>query len=215
MGHLKSQAPVTCVLASTALDREAYAALLQTQFELAVQLQCSFEPVSIWAAMRGNPDLALVFYDRPAADIRDGIEMIPRLRAATRVIVVSGSMDPNVIESWFGCPIAAFVYKDGSLEELRAAIGAVLRGGTHYSAGTRELLCGSSRRSNGQLRLSRRESELLPLLARGLTLREAATNMAISYKTADAYRTSLMRKLGVRDRVGLARYAIRAGIVDP
>ena len=59
------------------------------------------------------------------------------------------------------------------------------------------------------------ETELLPLLAQGLTLREAAARMAIGYKTADSYRTSLLRKLGVRDRVELARYAIRERIIEP
>jgi DNA-binding NarL/FixJ family response regulator len=53
------------------------------------------------------------------------------------------------------------------------------------------------------------------LLARGLTLREAASKMTVSYKTADSYRTSLLRKLGLRDRVDLARYAIREHIVEP
>ena len=64
-------------------------------------------------------------------------------------------------------------------------------------------------------RLSRREAELLPLLAGGLTLRDAAFQMAVSYKTADSYRTSLLRKLGVHDRVELARYAIRERIIQP
>ena len=63
--------------------------------------------------------------------------------------------------------------------------------------------------------LSQREVELLPLLARGLKLRDAAHKMMVSYKTADSYRTSLLRKLGIRDRVELARYAIRERIIDP
>ena len=65
------------------------------------------------------------------------------------------------------------------------------------------------------IRLSRRETELLPLLARGLTLRDAAATMSISYKTADSYRSSLLRKLNIRDRVELARYAIRQRIIEP
>ena len=48
-----------------------------------------------------------------------------------------------------------------------------------------------------------------------MTLRNAATKMTVSYKTADSYRTSLLRKLGLHDRVELARYAIRERIVEP
>lgn len=64
-------------------------------------------------------------------------------------------------------------------------------------------------RANGSPRLSRRETELLPLLARSLTLRDAAVQMA------DSYRSNLLRKLGIRDRVELARYAIRQQIIQP
>jgi len=69
--------------------------------------------------------------------------------------------------------------------------------------------------ARGLATLSQREIELLPLLARGMTLREAASKMAVSYKTADSYRTSLLRKLGVRGRVELARLAIRERIIEP
>lgn len=48
-----------------------------------------------------------------------------------------------------------------------------------------------------------------------LNLPDAAQKMTVSYKTADSYRTSLLRKLGLRDRVELAGQAIRERIVDP
>lgn len=62
--------------------------------------------------------------------------------------------------------------------------------------------------------LSPREMELLPLLAAGQTLQAAARKLGITYKTADSYRSNLLRKLGIRDRIQLARFAIRAGIID-
>ena len=74
----------------------------------------------------------------------------------------------------------------------------------------------SDRRRDGLngVPLSPRESELLPLLARGMKLRDSAARMSITYKTADSHRTRLMRKLGVQSRVELARYAIRKHIID-
>jgi two-component system response regulator NreC len=68
---------------------------------------------------------------------------------------------------------------------------------------------------DGRSGLSRRETELLPLLAGGLKLQEAASRMNVSYKTADSYRTSLLKKLGLRSRVDLTRYAIRERIIVP
>jgi DNA-binding NarL/FixJ family response regulator len=70
-------------------------------------------------------------------------------------------------------------------------------------------------RSAAVAALSRRERELLALLGKGATLKEAAAQMQVSYKTADNQKTSLMRKLGIHDRVELARFAIREGLVSP
>ncbi|NLX13462.1 MAG: response regulator transcription factor [Phycisphaerales bacterium] len=63
--------------------------------------------------------------------------------------------------------------------------------------------------------LSPRERELLRVLAKGMSLKEAATVLGISYKTADKQKASLMSKLDIHDRVELARYAIREGMVQP
>jgi len=63
--------------------------------------------------------------------------------------------------------------------------------------------------------LSPRERELLRVLARGVTLKDAAGILGISYKTADKQKASLMTKLNIHDRVELARYAIREGLIQP
>lgn len=68
--------------------------------------------------------------------------------------------------------------------------------------------------ANNMPHFTPRELELLPLLASGLTLREAAERMCVSYKTADGHRTSLFRKCGVQNCVQLARYAIRNKLID-
>ncbi len=136
-------------------------------------------------------------------------------RRATRVPVVSASVDTGALHEWGRCGISGYVVKDGGLTELRTALAAICAGRPYYSAGVQEALEKGRDGHNGLAKLSRREAELLPLLARGLTLREAAEKMTVSYKTADSYRTSLLRKLGVRERAALARYAIRERIVDP
>lgn len=105
--------------------------------------------------------------------------------------------------------MGVYAKTDGSAKFVEA-VRAVVTGGTYFSDGIR--LGGADRNEIVSISsLSRRERELLPLLAEGLPLREAATKLGIGYKTADAHRTALFRKLGVRDRVGLVRLAIREG----
>lgn len=202
------------LLAQTQLDRLAYRSLLGHELGLAVAVDSAFAPPSIWTAMRSKPAIAMVVADQPSIEVRDAIAMIPRLCKATRVLVLSGAVEPGLVQNWGQVPIHGYVIKDGGLSELRTALAAFARDQDYYSDGVADLIHRGRTRQSGAVVLSRRESELLPLLARGMTLRDAAARMSVSYKTADSYRTSLLRKLGVRDRVGLARYAIRERIID-
>jgi DNA-binding NarL/FixJ family response regulator len=182
------------LIGQSALDRLAYRRLLEDQLHLRVVADSDFRPASIWAALRCRPSLVLADADLPQPEVVDALLMISRLCPEARIVVISAAIDPQAVEAWARCPLHGYVVKDGGLH------APFVRGAA---------------RANGSLHLSRREAELLPLLARGLTLREAAAQMTISYKTADSYRSNLLRKLGIRDRVELARYAIRQQIIQP
>ncbi|MBU0637372.1 MAG: response regulator transcription factor [Planctomycetes bacterium] len=207
--------PLICLLGQSALDRRAYRLLLRMELRHEVAVEADFAPTSVWAAMRTRPALVLVDADVASAEIVEAVQMIARLRPETAILVLSAAVEPRQVQAWGTCPISGYVVKDGGLEDLRAALKAVLAGGRFFSDGVRAALRSGQAGRDGKPKLSRRETELLPLLAVGLTLREAASKMTISYKTADSYRTSLLRKLGLRDRIQLVRYAIRQRIVEP
>jgi DNA-binding NarL/FixJ family response regulator len=203
------------LVGQSALDRLAYRRLLEDQLQLRVVADSDFRPASVWAALRCRPSLVLADADTPHPEIVEALLMIARLCPEAHIVVISAAIDPQAVEAWARCPLRGYVIKDGGVDELRDAIRAVVAGRTYFSRGTHAPFIRGAARGNGSLHLSRREAELLPLLARGLTLREAAAHMTISYKTADSYRSNLLRKLGIRDRVELARYAIRQQIIQP
>ncbi|SHK98013.1 two component transcriptional regulator, LuxR family [Pseudonocardia thermophila] len=63
--------------------------------------------------------------------------------------------------------------------------------------------------------LTPREEQIVKLIAEGHTSREIADALTISIKTVDRHRANILQKLGLRDRLDLTRYAIRAGLVEP
>jgi DNA-binding NarL/FixJ family response regulator len=63
--------------------------------------------------------------------------------------------------------------------------------------------------------LTPREEEVVKLIAEGSSSREIADLLTISLKTVERHRANVLAKLGMRDRVELTRYAIRAGLVEP
>ena len=210
----KSDTIRVCLLGSSVLDLIAYRLLLEHKLDYKVTVESDFTPTAVWAAMRCKPNLVIVNADTATTQAVDAVQMITRLLSAARIMIL-GSVDPLRIQAWSSCRIHGYVVKGGGIEELRAALQAMSEYRQYYSEGVRHALrYGNGQAAGGATKLSRREAELLPLLARGLTLREAAQAMTVSYKTADSYRTNLLRKLGLRDRVELARYAIREKIIE-
>jgi DNA-binding NarL/FixJ family response regulator len=63
--------------------------------------------------------------------------------------------------------------------------------------------------------LTAREEEILKLVAEGHSSRDIADTLVISIKTVDRHRANILQKLGMRDRLELTRFAIRAGLVEP
>jgi DNA-binding NarL/FixJ family response regulator len=202
------------LLGASALGRQAFALLLEAELGVTPAASSDFAPTSIWDSLRRKPDVCIVDCDHPTSEIIDSVRMIPRLLPKARVLIVSAAITPSIVRVWSSCKIHGYVVKDGGVAELRQALDAIAAGGEFFSAGVQAALTGDAGAS-GLDRLSRRESELLPLIARGLSLREAAREMSVSYKTAETYRTSLLRKLGLKDRVDLTRFAIREQIVQP
>jgi DNA-binding NarL/FixJ family response regulator len=73
-------------------------------------------------------------------------------------------------------------------------------------------------RSGGRPRsslLTPREEQVTKLIAEGHTTKEIAAALHISVKTVDSHRANVLQKLGMRDRLDLARFAIRTGLVEP
>jgi DNA-binding NarL/FixJ family response regulator len=63
--------------------------------------------------------------------------------------------------------------------------------------------------------ITEREEEVLKLVAEGNSTKEIAEMLFISVKTVERHRSNILQKLGLRDRLELTRYAIRAGLIEP
>jgi PAS domain S-box-containing protein len=63
--------------------------------------------------------------------------------------------------------------------------------------------------------LTERERQILVMIAGGMSTRQAAARLGISYKTADSHRSRILEKLGVHETASMVRYAIRAGLIEP
>ena len=115
---------------------------------------------------------------------------------------------------------SGYVLKSVADRDLLEACRATLRGEPFLYAGAvtaliRDILTGRVRGLVTRHHPTPREEEVLKLVAEGYSTRERATTLGISAKTVDRHRTNTLAKLGLRDRLALTRYAIRAGLIEP
>jgi DNA-binding NarL/FixJ family response regulator len=113
---------------------------------------------------------------------------------------------------------AGYLLKDSDSEELERALREVAQGGNYLSPEvSRHLVIAYKKPPEGTpypgIQLTRRQLEVLKLIAEGKTTKSIARSLGISAKTVEAHRTLLMERLGIFDIAGLVRYAFRTGII--
>src|SRR5207244_1474874 len=109
-----------------------------------------------------------------------------------------------------------YLVKAAAVAELELAIRTVAQGGTYLSRSLSERVYEeqAARKENPLAALTSRQKEVLQLTAEGLTSKEVAQRLNLSYRTVEAHRAQVMERLGVHDLAGLVRFAVRVGLVN-
>jgi DNA-binding NarL/FixJ family response regulator len=145
----------------------------------------------------------------------NGIEIVRRLVASdstTRILVYSGTNNPELIAEVLRAKPHGFVHKEDTLETLRQALKMVCNGGTYVSAmaGSAQINQASSIRSL----LTDSEIAVLQMIAEGVPQKIIAERLNIAVRTVEYYRYNISQKLGIQDIAGLTKYAIRHGLIS-
>jgi len=164
-----------------------------------------------------KPDVLVVDLMMPGLSGFDVTRRVTKRVPRTRVVILSMySSEAHVVEA-LRSGAMAYVLKDASAEDLVNAIREAAAGRRFLSAPfSNDLIDSYLNRPNGvdsYETLTPGEREVLHLVAEGLTSSEIAGRLFISPRTAESHRANLMRKLGLRSRTDLVRFAFQRGIV--
>lgn len=169
-----------------------------------------------------KPDIAVLDIDMPGMS---PFEVARRWRAEglpIRVMFLSAFVRDSYVGEALAVEACGYLTKDEPPGEVVAAVRAVAAGEVRFSRAVLDrialdtkgprVVSGDAARVEG---LTARELEVVRLIARGHAQKQVATDLAISIKTVQHHLASAMDKLGIHDRVELARFAIREGLVEP
>jgi DNA-binding NarL/FixJ family response regulator/signal transduction histidine kinase len=191
--------------------RAGLAALLDAEEDVTVVGQAADgeEALRVIAALQ--PDIALIDLRLPKLGGVETIARLARLHLPTRTIVVTSFAQDELVLQALRAGAQGYLLKDASAEELAAAVRAVGRGGTYLTP----LIAGKLATTlTQQERITRREREVLALLAQGLADKEIAVALGTSAKTAQFHVANLLDKLGAQNRTDAVRIAYARGLID-
>ncbi|MFK3781146.1 response regulator [Agrobacterium sp. NPDC089420] len=186
-------------------------AVLETYDHLAVVGTAVSAMAGIDAAVATRPHVVLMDINMPQINGIDALELFKEKQLSTRVLMLSMHDSREYISTSVMYGAAGYILKDVATEEIVAAIDAVAAGGTYFSSGVRDVLMEGS---SGRLKaLTTREQDVLLLIARGKSNRDAALALDIAERTMETHRKNIKRKLDIATTAGLIRYAIENGLI--
>jgi len=150
---------------------------------------------------------------------RSGLDAIAELLTAapgTKVLMLSMQDDPRYVRAAFAAGADGYLQKEAAGAELIEAIREVASGRSfvHPLLGARLALAEVADEVSSEAALSEREREVLRLLALGHTNLEVARQLSISVRTVESHRAHIARKLGLRTRAEIVRYALATGELE-
>jgi DNA-binding NarL/FixJ family response regulator len=192
--------------------------LLDRQPDMEVVAEAADGAEAVSEALRHRPDLCVLDVSMPKLTGLQATREIKAQAPDMHVLVLSMHDDERYLFEALKAGAGGYVLKTEADHDLVDAVRAVSRGEPFLTnAGQRRLVREwlADPESGPTEPLTPREQEVLKLIAEAHTNREIGEILHLSEKTVESHRGNLLRKLGMRDRVELVRYAIRRGLVEP
>ena len=191
--------------------------LLERQPDIEVVAEAADGAEARELAVRERPDLAILDVKMPKLTGLQATREIKRQAPEVSVLILSMHDDERYLFEALKAGASGYVLKAQADTDLLAAIRAVERGEPFLTPEAQRTLIKDvlERGSSGEEELTPREEEIVKLVAEAHTTKQIAEVLHLSEKTVENHRANAMRKLGMRDRVELVRYAIRRGLIEP
>jgi len=182
-----------------------------------LNIQCLHAPNATkgLAFLNGNSfDLILLDINLPDMN---GIEFCKIAKSrfpGIRILALTTIAQRYVVEKMLDQGADGFILKTSDVDDIIGGIRQVLSGKQYLGKGVKELMNGHSNDTNDLPMITKRESEILKLIADGLTNQEIADRLFISVFTVDSHRKNLLLKFNAKNTATLIKIVVSKGIID-
>jgi len=197
------------------LVAEACKKLLEPEFQVVGIVTNGRDLIQVACDLK--PNVIVVDVAMPQLNGLDAGEQLKRLLPSCKLVFLTMDLSPEMAAEAFRRGASAYVVKNSAAEELLTAIRRALRSESYLSPmitkETVEYLLRSGQ-SQSEKRLTRRQSEVLQLLAEGRSMKEIAHLLNLKPGTVAFHKYNVMQILGLKTNAGLLQYAIKRHLIS-
>jgi DNA-binding NarL/FixJ family response regulator len=210
--------PLRIVLADDhATVRQGLKLLLDAQADMTVVGEAGDGRAAIERVAEFQPDVVVMDISMPGINGLNATRILREMHPDTRIVALTRYSDEAYLQELLRAGVAGYVLKQSASIELLQAIRAAAAGGQYLDSAVTGLVTGGFLGREGKKTrpvrpsLTDREAEVLRLIARGHSNKEIAGQLSLSVKTVEVHKANGMRKLGLRGRIDIVRFAILQG----
>lgn len=195
--------------------REGLKMLVNAQADMEVVGEAGDGQAAIKSVREKNPDIVVMDISMPEMN---GLKATRKLKSEfpdLKILTLTRHSDDSFLEQLLGAGASGYILKQSAPAELINAIRTVGSGNAYLDSSLTEKVMGGylSRGLRGDRKheVSHREIEVLRLIALGYSNKEIGSRLDLSVKTVEAHKANAMRKLNMRGRIDIVRYAVLQG----
>jgi DNA-binding NarL/FixJ family response regulator len=197
--------------------RNGLKALISDEKDMQVAALASNGLEAIEQCSKQAIDVVLMDIMMPEMNGVDATAVITRRYPGTKVLAVTINEQGRYIREALKAGASGYILKHSSKDEILAAIRTVCKGRPYFSGEILSLISEEFTNKsavNNNPSLTKKEGEVLRLISLEFTNQEIAEQLHCSMRTIDTHKRNLIKKLGVKNVVGLVKYAVKLGMID-
>ena len=200
--------------------REGLRALLEREAGIEVIAEADNGRTTVELSRELDPDIVVIDIGMPDLNGIDATRQIVSESPAVKVIALSMHSDRKFVREMLSAGASGYLLKDSAFEELGIALTTVINNQTYLSPKIANTVVKDylgkvePKESKVSPALTKREREVLQLIAEGKTTKDIASHLYVSIKTIETHRKQIMDKVGLNSVAELTKYAIREGLTS-
>jgi len=197
--------------------RQGLKMLIESQDDLTVVSEASDGTAAVEQARTLRPDVVVMDISMPGMNGLVATRTLKQIQPDSVIVILTRHGDDAYLQELLRAGADGYVLKQSAASELLQAIRATAARGQYLDSAltarvTAGFLSKKGRKTQGTgISLSERESEVLRLIAAGYSNKEIAVQLELSVKTVEVHKANAARKLGLKGRIDIVKYALLQG----